>query len=144
MKLAHPAVAGPMIIHETFDTETVVVNLDKGTYYSLTDSASEVWDLLGRASGDEIVSFMAARYGVDEGVVAGPVASFIDRLAHEQLVIEGPAVNGGLGQPEPSGQPFEPPSFETFDDMADLLLLDPIHDVDETGWPVAPAANPGA
>ena len=26
--------------------------------------------------------------------------------------------------------------FERFTDMQDLLLLDPIHDVDETGWPV--------
>ena len=31
----------------------------------------------------------------------------------------------------------EPPMLEIFDDMADLLLCDPIHDVDEDiGWPV--------
>lgn len=27
------------------------------------------------------------------------------------------------------------PEFEKFDDMADQLLLDPIHQIDERGWP---------
>ena len=31
--------------------------------------------------------------------------------------------------------PFEAPVLYTYTDMAELLLLDPIHDVDETGWP---------
>jgi hypothetical protein len=30
--------------------------------------------------------------------------------------------------------------LETYDDMADLLLLDPIHEVSEQGWPHRPAA----
>jgi hypothetical protein len=30
-----------------------------------------------------------------------------------------------------------PPTVEIFDDLADLILADPIHDVEETaGWPV--------
>jgi hypothetical protein len=27
------------------------------------------------------------------------------------------------------------PVLSIYDDMQDLLLLDPIHDVDESGWP---------
>jgi len=30
--------------------------------------------------------------------------------------------------------------FEKFDDMADQLLLDPIHEIDERGWPQRHAA----
>ena len=31
---------------------------------------------------------------------------------------------------------YEPPTLKKYDDMADLLLVDPIHDVAaETGWP---------
>jgi hypothetical protein len=34
--------------------------------------------------------------------------------------------------------------MSVYTDMEELLLLDPIHDVDETGWPVrAEAAEPG-
>ncbi len=32
---------------------------------------------------------------------------------------------------------FEAPVLESYSDMQDLLLLDPIHDVDDAGWPVA-------
>jgi len=30
---------------------------------------------------------------------------------------------------------FEKPKLQKFTDMQDLLLLDPIHEVDEAGWP---------
>jgi hypothetical protein len=30
---------------------------------------------------------------------------------------------------------FQPPTLESYNDMQDLLLLDPIHDVDDMGWP---------
>ena len=30
---------------------------------------------------------------------------------------------------------YEPPVIECYPDMQELLLLDPIHEVDETGWP---------
>jgi len=42
-----------------------------------------------------------------------------------------------LGAPPlPAGTVFAPPVLEVYTDMQDLLLLDPIHDVDETvGWP---------
>jgi hypothetical protein len=36
-----------------------------------------------------------------------------------------------------AGEPaaFEPPLLEKFTDMEDLLLLDPVHEVDGRGWP---------
>ena len=33
--------------------------------------------------------------------------------------------------------PFEEPKLEKYSDMEDLLLLDPIHDVEDEGWPKA-------
>ena len=34
-------------------------------------------------------------------------------------------------------QQYAAPKLATYSDLQDLLLLDPIHDVDETGWPAA-------
>jgi len=31
--------------------------------------------------------------------------------------------------------PFTKPELHKFTDMQDLLLFDPIHEVDESGWP---------
>ena len=33
-------------------------------------------------------------------------------------------------------EPFRAPQIRAYTDMQDLLMIDPIHDVDETGWPV--------
>jgi hypothetical protein len=49
-----------------------------------------------------------------------------------------PGGAGGKAEPEPrspEGTAFNPPVLSVYSDMEDLLLLDPIHDVDETGWP---------
>ena len=42
-------------------------------------------------------------------------------------------------QPVGGRVPFEAPSFTTFTDMQDIILLDPVHEVDARGWPHAPA-----
>jgi len=36
---------------------------------------------------------------------------------------------------------FQPPTLNKYTDMRDMLLLDPIHDVGESGWPV-PKSTP--
>jgi hypothetical protein len=33
---------------------------------------------------------------------------------------------------------YKPPAIERFDDLEELLVLDPIHEVDEAGWPATP------
>ena len=38
-------------------------------------------------------------------------------------------------------RPYVPPQIERFTDMQELLLLDPIHEVDDTGWPHTPATR---
>jgi hypothetical protein len=36
---------------------------------------------------------------------------------------------------DPTGVPFVAPSLQAFNDLEGLLLLDPIHEVDDEGWP---------
>ena len=47
-------------------------------------------------------------------------------IALDQLL---PSTNG---HEKPS---FNAPALQKYSDMQELLLLDPIHDVDEAGWP---------
>ena len=37
---------GDQIVHETIDGETVVINLDSGSYYSLEGSGADLWSRL--------------------------------------------------------------------------------------------------
>ena len=81
---------------------------------------------------------------VDDAVI-----EFVGRLVDEGLVR--PAPDGHPSTPIPeaggAGGPFTRPTITVYSDMEDLLLLDPIHDVDETGWPVraeTAEGDPGA
>lgn len=62
----------------------------------------------------------------------------------EELVTEGLLVTGEAAAVAPESPPAAPvgerppfvrPILQKYTDMADLLLLDPIHEVDEQGWP---------
>jgi hypothetical protein len=131
----------PAVIYETTDDETIVVNLDTGTYYDLNEAGGYILRLLERqlTTGD-LVEATVARYGIDAAVAERAVEDLVAQLVEEQLVL---AVADGRAIPD--GEPvlveagavvgFVPPVLNKYTDMQELLLLDPVHEVDEAGWP---------
>jgi hypothetical protein len=132
------------IIFEQFDDETVLVNTDSGYYYSLSPSGSEILHLLenGCAAGDLVPSLFGNSAEMCQQQIA--INSFIERLIGESILVERSPdehkhANGEQGTPlYGHGSDYAPPLLERFDDVRDLLLIDPIHQVDqEYGWPKA-------
>lgn len=129
------------VVHEIFDGEVLVINLETGTYYSLLGSAARIWTgLVGGASIASMTQALGAVYEGDPAVIEAAVVEFVSKLAQQSLLVpdEMPAPQvaveiGGIGGPK---APFAAPTLDVFTDMQDLLLLDPIHDVEEAGWPV--------
>lgn len=138
----------PKIVSETIDGEVIILNLDRGRYYSLTRAGTDAWNALGRAaSAPEIVEELLARYRGTRSEVEQAVEQLLDHLRREELILPVPGVsvtstNGsGSGSPvAPAGERplFQAPVLQAYTDMEDLLLLDPIHEVDESGWPNRP------
>lgn len=135
----------PTVVSEAFDDEIVVIHLECGTYYSLAQSGAAIWKLLQQGVAlSEISSQLGAAYRVSPDEVADTVSPFIKELTQEQLIVPTGAspqsTNGvlhtNLAHPVDSvSSPFPPPILHKFTDMQDLLLLDPIHEVDSRGWP---------
>ena len=128
----------PKVISETFENEIVAINFDSGSYYGMTKAAMEIWHLLKQgASAETIVRHLASRYDAEPAVIAEAMDRFLTRLREQELIVETEAVDaaGGTEYPHDARRPWEPPELSVYDDMQDLLLLDPIHEVDETGWP---------
>ncbi|MBP1464255.1 PqqD family protein [Candidatus Chloroploca sp. M-50] len=130
----------PAVISEIVDGEAIVVNLESGAYYSMRATAGVIWAaLLHGKDAQAIATLLGEVYAVPVAAVAHEVDAFIDQLLAEQLVV--PAANPPEAMPPlsidlPPDETFTPPLLEKYTDMADLLLLDPIHEVDaETGWP---------
>ena len=131
------------VVREAFDDEVVIINLESGTYYSLNGSGVAVWTTIeAGATLDTVVAAVAARYDAAPTRIETDVRQLIDRLLAEQLVCESPGNPGaGTAHPEGDRQPYEAPQLSVFTDMQELLRLDPVHDVDEAGWPHRPKTD---
>ena len=132
----------PTVTHETIDGEAVIINLDSGNYYSLVEAGSFIWALVDKgASASEVQDVVQLSYEGDAADIDQGVQQLLAELQQENLIVpvDGtPAVDltDLTASPNGHGKPsFKAPSLNKFSDMQELLLLDPIHDVDDTGWP---------
>jgi hypothetical protein len=137
-------VNSPQVISETVGGETIIVNLASGHYFSLQGSAVDVWQGIERGeSAETIVLRLEQRYEAPDGEISASVKKLLDDfVAAELLVAEANgASSGAVGLTQEAGEraPFVAPSFNTFTDMQDIILLDPVHEVDTRGWPHASA-----
>jgi hypothetical protein len=147
---AHYRVNIPKVINETIDGETVIVNLDTGNYYSLDKIGAEIWSLMERnASMSGITEHIVNRYNGEREEIEKAIKQLMDELQKEALI-----VTDGSEEPERDAEMrqdkteplirqhnFEAPALFKYTDMQDLLLLDPIHEVDDTGWPNVKSDN---
>ena len=135
----------PTVVHETFDDEVVLINFDTGSYYSLDGVGTHIWGLIrsGTSLGN-IVESTAQQYEGSRALIEDAVDQFIVELQEEELIAphkaKEPTSSEGLEGPfEPrsgnEGRRFAAPVMSRYTDMQDLLLLDPIHEVDDPGWP---------
>jgi hypothetical protein len=134
------------VVLESFSDETVAVHLGTGRYFSIDLVGTEIVDLIQTGNDvGTIVSSLVTRYGADEAFVDDVVVEFVGRLVDEGLVRPAPEGHPSHAIPEaaPKAPEFTRPALAVYSDMEDLLLLDPIHDVDETGWPVRAEAGEG-
>jgi len=133
---------GPEIVHETVDGEVIAIDLANGSYYSLAGSGPAIWELLAHGVGEaEIGTALAARFEAEDGEIAAAVSALLGQLRENGLIVSeaGIAAEGAAVAGSGDKTTFEPPRLERYNDMKDYFLLDPIHEVDTTGWP-RPAA----
>jgi coenzyme PQQ synthesis protein D (PqqD) len=142
-------VNSPHVISETVGGETIIVNLASGHYFSLQGTAVEVWQGLERGESVETIALeLEHRYEAEEGEIEAAVKRLLEDFAGAELVVEDASRNGNNASSEalPSQDvgervPFVAPGFAVFTDMQDIILLDPVHEVDTRGWPHASAGT---
>jgi hypothetical protein len=127
----------PRLIHETIDKETVVIDTETGVYFSITGSGYLVIQLLDQgASAAQLAAQLAAAFGLDAAVLRSQMEEFVTTLLAEELIVptaDAPGASVELVLAD--SEAYAPPLLEKFTDMHDLLLMDPIHEVSDAGWP---------
>jgi len=125
---------------EDMGDEIVALNVDTGIYFSMRDLAVGLWrDLASGIATDDLADRVRAATGSD-----ADFRRFIGQLVEYGLMRSAAPrpVDGEPGTAALLDGGARDIVLEIFEDMKDLILSDPIHDVDEAvGWPnPAPAS----
>jgi outer membrane protein assembly factor BamB len=136
----------PHVVAETLDGEATIVDLDSGTYYALNESGSLIWDgLIAGSATSEVATTLAGAYKLDADDASRSVEDLVKQLADANLIVEaseaghnGAAPPASAANSNGSRRQYAEPELSAYTDMQELLLLDPIHEVDESGWPSQP------
>jgi Coenzyme PQQ synthesis protein D (PqqD) len=128
------------VVFERFDDEVLAINLETGTYYSLPNVSAQIWNwLLEGADLQAVKEMLVANYDGDADAIESAFTQFVDKLHQDALIVPDETVKSNAPISIAAGmakKPFTDPVIEIYTDLQDLLLLDPIHDVDDRGWPV--------
>ena len=125
------------IVSDLFGDEVVLVNLETGVYYSLRGSAAQIWIRIeNHFNVNEILESLRLLYSDFEKDGESEITRFIQELIDKKLIKQIDNLEQGTLIADRLDKPYSIPIMEMYSDMQDILLLDPVHDVDQTGWPL--------
>lgn len=120
----------PSVIFDVQDDQAVLIDLESGHYFQLDAASTALWTCLAEPTTPEsVASACDNRDDLD-----GSFSTIIDDLLARGLIRPARPEDG----PDASIEPWHFDGFELaeFTDLADILGLDPIHEVDpKLGWP---------
>ncbi|MEI6095576.1 MAG: hypothetical protein WCR08_08990 [Gammaproteobacteria bacterium] len=138
----------PTVSMERLDGETIVIDFESGRFYSFRESAADLLWLISLGIELTLFESVLRRYFKiqDLSEVAIDIDSFIETILSlnliEKNVVEDEIGDGRVTDVElPEDYlrgDWVSPLLVSNDELADLLKIDPIHDVTESGWPESP------
>jgi len=128
-------------MHETIEGEVILIDLKTGSYYSLRETGADIWQFVEQGADEsQMVEALTNGYEESPEEIRSAVAKLLEELSQEGLI--GPAEEDTAAAPihvvsvgNATRRSFRAPVLEKHTDMRDLILLDPVHDVDPRGWP---------
>jgi hypothetical protein len=121
---------------DVFDGEYIIANLDTGLYYSVQGAAVSLLHSLPFSSENQVITVVSQAFPEQTEVIKEELTSIFKELVSQDIIRrdEGILLESGPECIAPNA--YIPGRFNRYADMQDLLMLDPIHDVDENGWTV--------
>lgn len=130
----------PTVVAEAFDGEEVIVHLGTGLYFSLDEVGTPLWALVEvGCTVDSLITNLVDRQSLSTDEAERTARTLLAELVTEDLIV----VDGTLVAPDHA--PVRPIELRRFSDLQDVLLVDPIHDLDldGDGWPINAGSGVG-
>ena len=129
--------------HETIDGETMIIDTIRGHLFMVSGGGPLILEFIrGGTSRVNLLREIGNRYGQDASEGA---RAFLDELAAAGVLVEIEQTPGsGQMASHPASSDVQivdwpsslaSPMIERYEDIADIITMDPIHDVDASGWP---------
>lgn len=120
------------------DGQAVVINFISGMYYGTSMLGSVILERLVHGNApDQIKNAVKSLSGCPEDF-GTQIDTFIEQLLEKEILVPGDTLPGGnevIG--EEALQDGFVLNLDEFAEVQDLILADPVHDVDvEQGWPI--------
>lgn len=130
------------VVADRFGEETFLVNFRNGRYYAMRGVAGLIWQHLDRPqSPTSMLDQLRAAFGSSLPETAQvDVGEFLALLNAQGLVTASAEAAPDVVAPsDAAATAYTSPVLEIFDDLSELISVDPVHEVDnERGWPVQP------
>lgn len=128
----------PFVVAERLDGEVIAISNQSGKYFSLGNTSADIWFLLQNAIPRKTwLQILASNYENVPESAEQEIQSFLSQILEEGLIKpEELSSKDEIDLPKDSARgQWIKPTLIVFDDLQDLLLVDPIHDTSEAGWP---------
>jgi len=134
----------PPNISEMIDGEVMIINLESGSYFSVTGAGAAIWpQLIAGTDLDSLATILGTAFDITPAEVEFELSGFVDRLVGEGILrpdAGATAPSAIAGDLPGESRAYPGFGFERFDDMRGLLAADPVHEVGSFGWPEGMAA----
>lgn len=125
------------MFHDVADDVAVVINLTTGVYFGFNAFGTAVLNSLLDGAGAEQIAAAARKFDGCPENIDTLVSDFIDTLVEKEVLIKADDSFRDAEIGKDAVKEGFTPEVEEFSEVQDLILADPIHEVDEQqGWPV--------
>jgi len=125
------------MFYDMAEGQAIVINFTTGMYYGTSSLGSAVLDaLLAGAAAETVCKSIQTLPGCPEDMEA-QLNTFIDQLLEKEIIVPAESTGAACTIDASSLADGFQLTVDEFAEVQDLILADPVHDVDvEQGWPI--------
>ena len=122
---------------ERVENEVVAIQLNTGRYYNIQDTAADIWIMLTIGTSLDDITKEFSDLSTLPDCYEEEIRNYMEACLHAKLILQTDESSKLELEklPKEMNLGWKTPKLIEYSDLQDLILVDPIHDVEESGWP---------
>jgi hypothetical protein len=126
---------------ERLDGEVIIISFETGEYFSTLNAGADVISLISKKVDRKLwIQIFSNYFPAETALISDDIESFLEVLLSKNIIKESTlAIQSNYELPKDYlRKTWEKPVINVFDDLKNLLSVDPIHETSLDGWPERP------